>query len=79
MSNLERPIIKQAPGCVSTDAFESLLNGDDWTAAQYFAVGALILWRLTEYQVSALHRAEAISLVPNDEGTTFPTLDCTIF
>jgi hypothetical protein len=78
MSNLESPTIKQAPGSISTDAVESLLNGDDWTAVRYFAVGALILWKLTEYQVSALHRAEAISLVLNDEGTTFPTLDYTL-
>jgi hypothetical protein len=77
MTNLESPTIKPTPGNISIDAFESLLNGDDWTAVQYFAVGALILWKLTEYQVSALHRAEATWLVPNDEGIAFTTLDCT--
>jgi hypothetical protein len=77
MINLESPTIKPTPGSISIDAFESLLNGDDWTAVQYFAVGALILWNLTEYQVSALHRAEATPLILNEGDTAFTTLGCT--
>jgi len=73
--NLESPIIKPILGSISIDAFESLLNNDDWTAVQYFVVGALLLWELTDYQVSALHRAEATSLVLNSEGIAFPTLN----
>jgi hypothetical protein len=77
--NLESPTIKTTPGSISIDAFESLLNNDDWTAVQYFVVGALILWKLIDYQVSALHRSEATSLVFNSEGMAFPTLKLSIF
>jgi len=77
MINLESPTIKPTPGNISNAAFESLLSGNDLTAVQYFAVGGLILWKLTEHQVSALHRPETTWPILNDEGTAFPTLDCT--
>lgn len=76
MINFESPTIKPVPENISIDTFESLMNDDDWIAVQYFAVGALILWKLTEYRVTALHRAEATSLILNDEGIVSPTPDC---
>jgi len=52
MINLESPTVKPALGSISVNTFESLLNNDDWTAVQYFVVGALLLWKLTDYQYS---------------------------
>jgi hypothetical protein len=74
--NLESPSIKLGSECISIDDFNMLLRGDDWTAVQYFAVGALIFWKLTNSDISAFHRTETTSPILSDEGAAslFSTL-----